>query len=323
MRSCLLILLTRSLLWPTLLLLTWPLEAADLRLGLIGTDTSHVTAFAQVLNDPKSPLHVAGGRITGAFKGGSPDLPESATRVDKFADELQTKWGVIFYPDIPSLCKNVDAVLLTSVDGRVHLEQVKPVFAAGKPVFIDKPLAATLADAREIARLAAAAGVPWFSASSLRYGDIATRMVVPPGSGVTTFGPGPLEPRFPLQLSYYAIHAVELLYTLMGSGCEEVWRVTTPNEDVLTGRWKDGRIGVARTLRPSNGKYGAVVYSKSGVSASQPEWKEGYAPLLAKIVEFFQTGKAPVPPSETLEIIAFLDAAERSSAASGKPIRLQ
>ena len=48
------------------------------------------------------------------------------------------------------------------------------MIAAHKPLFIDKPLAATLEDAREIARLAKAAGVPWFSSSSLRFGAIGT-----------------------------------------------------------------------------------------------------------------------------------------------------
>lgn len=299
-------------------------QAADLRIGLVGTDTSHVTAFAAGLNgDEKSPNHIPGGRIVGALKGGSPDLPESADRIEKFAEELKTKWGVKFYDDIPSLCKDVDAILLTSVDGRVHLAQFQQIIAAKKPVFIDKPLAATLADAREIARLAKAAGIAWFSASSLRYGDIATKMNVPAGVGVTTFGPGPLEPKFPLQLSWYAIHPVELLYTLMGPGCEEVWRVQGANEDIITGRWKDGRIGVARTLRPGNGKYGAAFLAKDGVHASQPEWKEGYAPLLKKILEFFHTGKAPVAPEETLEIFSFLDAAQRSSEAGGQAMKLR
>ena len=297
-------------------------SAADLRVGVIGTDTSHATAFSQVLNDPNSPDHVAGARITGAYKGGSADLKHSAERVDKFAEEMRTKWGVKFYDDIPSLCKDVDAILLLSVDGRVHLAQFKQVLAARKPVFLDKPLASSLADAKEIGKLAKDAGVPWFSASSLRYGDVATKMAVPAGAGVTTFGPGPLEPLFPIQLSYYGIHAVELLYSLMGPGCEEVTRMTTPAEDAMTCRWSDGRIGVARLLRPGNGKYGAAVLGPKGMIQSQPDWKEGYAPLLVKIIEFFQTGKPPVAPGETLEIISFLDAAERSSKGGGVPVKL-
>src|SRR6202451_3142826 len=224
--------------------------AAGLRSGIIGRDTSHAIVFTQTLNDESSPDHVPGGRVVAAYKGGSPDVESSATRVDKFAEELRTKWKVQFYASVAELCQNVDAVLLESVDGRVHLAQARAVIAAHKPLFIDKPLASTLEDAREIARLAGAAGVPWFSASSLRFGEIAETMKFADATGVDTWGPGPLEPHHQLDLSWYAIHPIELLYTLMGPGCEEVSRTFTPDADVIVGRWKDGRMGSGRSLRP-------------------------------------------------------------------------
>src|SRR5689334_3748544 len=162
---------------------------AEIRLGIIGTDTSHVIAFTKILNDPSSPDYVPGARIVAAYKGGSPDVESSYTRVDKFAEELRTKWKIELISDIPALCRKVDGILLESVDGRVHLEQVKPVIAAHKPVFIDKPLAATLADAREIARLAKDAGVPWFSASDLLFTEPATRLKFPDITGAVAWGP--------------------------------------------------------------------------------------------------------------------------------------
>src|SRR5204862_2468166 len=198
---------------------------AEIRLGIIGTDTSHVTAFTKILNDPTSPDYVPGARIVAAYKGGSPDVESSATRVDKFANELRTKWNVDFFSDITAMCRKVDGVLLESVDGRAHLGQARQVIAAGKPLFIDKPLASTLEDAREIARLAKQGGVPWFSASSLRFSDIATSVKFPDIQGALVWGPGPIEQHHQLDLSWYAIHAVELLYTLMGPGCQEVSRV--------------------------------------------------------------------------------------------------
>ncbi len=249
-----------------LFLCTLPLAAA-LRLGIIGTDTSHVTAFTQILNDESSPDHVPGGHVVAAYKGGSPDIESSASRVDQYADELRTKWNVRFYPTIPELCRNVDAVLLESVDGRVHLAQARAVIAAHKPLFIDKPLASTLEDAREIARLATVAGVPWFSSSSLRFGEIAERMKFTDTTGVETWGPGPLEPHHQLDLSWYAIHPIELLYSLMGPGCEEVSRTYSPDADLLVGRWKDGRIGTVRVLRPYS-DYGA-----GGLPAPSRLWR--------------------------------------------------
>ena len=303
------------------LLLTAMALAADLRLGIVGTDTSHATAFTSILNNPSAPGHVAGARVVAAYKGGS-DLPASANRVEKFAEELKTKWGVEFVADIPTLCGKVDAVLLESVDGRVHLEQAKQVFAAHKPVFIDKPLAATLEDAREIARLAKEAGVPWFSSSSYRFSGIAKAMKFADATGVATWGPGPLEPLFPLDLAWYAIHPIELLYTLMGTGCEEVTRISGAKEDLIVGRWKDGRIGSVRALRAA-GDEGAVVDRPKKVVQSDPKMGGDYDALLEEVVKFFQTGKAPVAPEETVEMFAFMDAAQRSKTANGQPMRLR
>ncbi len=295
---------------------------AALRLGIVGADTSHVTAFTRILNDEASPDHVPGGRVVAAYKGGSPDIEDSASRADGFADELRDRWKVRFYATIPELCSHVDAVLLESVDGRVHLAQARSIIAAHKPLFIDKPLASTLEDAREIARLAAAAGVPWFSASSLRFGEIAQTMKFADATGVETWGPGPLELHHRLDLSWYAIHPIELLYSLMGPGCEEVTRIAAPDADVVVGRWKDGRLGSVRALRPY-GPYGAVVFRPKGIVASPPHPAEGYGPLLVEVVKFFETGQPPVPNGETLEIFAFLDAAQRSKDEGGRPMRLR
>lgn len=298
------------------------LQGQEVRLGIIGTDTSHVTAFASILNNPSSPDYLPGARIVAAYKGGSADVAESASRVDKYAEELKTKWKVDFYSDINTMCKRVDGVLLESVDGRVHLEQARIVIAAHKPLFIDKPLASNLADAREIAKLAKAAGVPWFSASSLRYGELGTSMKIGDALGITTWGPGPIEKHHELELSWYAIHPIELLFTLMGTGCEEVNLTAGKDEDVISGRWKDGRIGSVRTLRPY-GTYGAVIYRSKDVVQSKAKTVEGYRPLLVEIVKFFETKQPPVPNDETLEIFAFMDAAQRSKAAGGAPMKLR
>jgi hypothetical protein len=307
----------------TLLLLSALAAAgAEFRLGIVGTDTSHVIAFTQALHDRSSPDYVPGFRVVAAYKGGSPDVESSRTRVDKYAQELQSRWNVEIVPDIATLCAKVDGVLLESVDGRTHLAQARQVFAARKPVFIDKPLAATLEDAREIARLAREAGVPWFSSSSLRYSEIVTALQSPQTTGVTTWGPGPLEEHHYLDLSWYGIHPIEMLYALMGTGCQEVTRVSSPDADVVTGRWKDGRLGTVRALRPSSG-YGAVVFRPKGVVQSNEKMATGYGPLLKEIARFFETRVAPVANEETLEIFAFMDAAQRSKETGGRPARLR
>jgi hypothetical protein len=297
-------------------------SAADVRLGIIGTDTSHVVEFTRILNDATAADHIPGARVVAAYKGGSADIESSKSRVDPYAEQIGSKYGVEIVPDIQTLLGKVDGVLLESLDGRPHLAQARPVIAARKPLFIDKPLAATLEDAREIARLAKEAGVPWFSSSTLRFSDMVAGLKFPDTVGAITWGPGPFEPHHPLDLAWYAIHPIEMLYTLMGTGCESVTRIAGQDADVVVGRWKDGRIGVVRANRPGN-DYGAEVFRPKETVAAPPQGAGGYRPLVLEIVKFFQTGKPPVPNEETLEIFSFMDAAQRSKEHGGIPVTLR
>jgi len=298
---------------------------AEIRLGIVGTDTSHVTAFTRMLNDKSDPNHVPGARVVAAFKGGSPDVEESRTRIDRFAAELKDEWGVEFVDSIEALCAKVDAVLLESVDGRPHLAQVRPVFRAKKRVFIDKPFAASYADAREIVRLSRESGVPFFSSSSLRFvADVQALKNSDKHGGIAgafTFGPENLEPHHP-DLFWYGIHAVEMMYALLGSGCEKVTRVKTDSGDTVVGTWKDGRIGTMRGLIRGKQDYGAVAFGMKAVLATPVPLSSGYRNLVVEIVKFFQTGVPPVTPDETLEMMAFMEAAELSKARGGAPVAL-
>lgn len=299
---------------------------SELKLGIIGTDTSHVIHFSRMLNDKSAADYMPGARVVAAYKGGSLDIPASYTRVDKYAEDMNKLYGVEIVADIPTLCSKVDAVLLESNDGRVHLAQARQVIAAKKPLFIDKPLAATFEDAQEIARLAKEAGVPWFSSSSLRWGDIATQMKFPDTTGIDVWGPGALEAHHRLELGWYAIHPIEMLYAMMGPGCVQVTRIPggtfEAGSDVIVGLWKDGRIGTVRTIRPSGG-YGASVHRAKGTVRSPEKAGVSYVTLLKHILEFVRTGKPPVSNEETLEIYAFMDAAQRSKESGGKPMRLR
>jgi predicted dehydrogenase len=223
-----------------------------------------------------------------------------------------------------------------SVDGRQHLDQILPVFAAKKPVFIDKPFAGNFEQAVQIVQLGKKSGVPFFSSSPRRFsaetqalkhnqnlGDI---------QGAITYGPMPIEPYVP-DMFWYGIHSVETLYTLMGPGCETVARVHTDGADVVTGKWKDGRIGVVRGDRKDR-TYGAVVFGGKAVvtsnaageeskttAASQPA-RSAYYGVVSAVVKFFQTKEPPVSPEEALEIMAFMQAADLSKARNGAPVAL-
>ncbi|MEN6479112.1 MAG: Gfo/Idh/MocA family oxidoreductase [Anaerolineales bacterium] len=290
---------------------------ASLRIGVIGLDTSHVPAFARLLNDPSDPFHVPGGRVVAAVPTFSPDVVSSASRVDGFVHETEAL-GVEMVDDILSLLARVDAVLLESVDGRRHLPEVRPVLAAGKPVFIDKPLAHNYADAATIVRLAQDAGCPLFSASSLRYdaniaalkADATLGAVV----GCDAFSPATLEPTNP-GFFWYGVHGVETLYTFLGAGCERVYAHHTADADLVVGFWADGRLGSVRGTRTGEHGYGVTVFGANHTGQTQYSTTVPlYAQLMRQIIPFFQTGIAPVPIEETLEMMAFMQAAIVSEA---------
>jgi predicted dehydrogenase len=299
-------------------------EGKPLRAGIIGLDTSHVVAFTGLLNNPAARGVLAEVRIVAAYPGGSPDVSASRDRIDGFTATLRDKHKVEIVKSIDDLLSKVDVVFLESVDGRPHLEQARPVIKAHKPLFIDKPVAGSLADAVAIYKLAKEHDVPVFSSSSLRFspGIQAMRNDPKVGSvqGCAAYGPCSLEPHHP-DLFWYGIHGVETLFTIMGPGCVSVTRVHSKDTDYVTGTWKDGRIGTFRGIRGGKADYGALVFGSKGIAPSGGYG--GYEPMVEEICRFFKTGKPPVSAEETLEIYAFMEAADESKRHDGAPVTLK
>jgi hypothetical protein len=295
-----------------------PSKARQLNVGIIGLDTSHAIAFTKILNAKDTAPDVAGCRVIAAYPKGSPDIESSVSRIPRYTKEIQ-ELGVEIVPSIDELLKKVDCVLLETNDGRPHLEQALQVIKAGKPLFIDKPISASLSDAVAIFAAATKAGVPVFSSSSLRYGK-ATQAVRAGSIGMVTYcethSPCSLEKTHP-DLFWYGIHGVESLFTAMGTGCESVTRAQTADGKIqVTGTWSRRRTGVYR-----EGKgYGGTAKGSKGESPVGAY--DGYRPLLVEIIKFFRTGKPPVIKEETLEIYAFMEAADESKRQGGKPVSL-
>jgi Oxidoreductase family, NAD-binding Rossmann fold len=263
-------------------------------------------------------------RIVAAYPGGSADIPSSRDRLAGYTSELHDQYGVKIVRSIDELLADVDVVLLESVDGRPHLEQVRPVFNAHKPVFIDKPVAGTLADAIAIFDLARETKTPCFSSSSLRFsaGIAGMRHSDKVGDvlGCDAYGPCHLEAHHP-DLYWYGIHGVETLFTIMGTGCQTVSRTQTEGTDLAVGVWKGGRVGTFRGIRAGRADYGATVFGSKGIAPSSGYG--GYEPLVVEIVKFFKTGKPPISAEETIEIFAFMEAADESKRQGGKPVSVE
>lgn len=290
------------------------------RLGMIGLDTSHVTAFTKLINNSQEKY---GCKVVVGYSGGSPDIPSSADRVEDYTKQLRDQYGVEIVDSIEELCRKVDGVLLESVDGRPHLKQARPVIAAGKPLFIDKPMAGNLADVLEIFRLAKENHVPCWSSSSLRYCpgivEMKEKNTVGKILGCDVYSPCHLEEHHP-DLYWYGVHGVEMLFAVMGPGCESVRRVQTDAYEHVVGLWKGGRIGTFRGLHAGKPGYGGTIFGDKGMA--QIGIYGGYAPLVDEVVKFFKTGKVPVPAEETIEIFAFMSAADVSKARGGREVSL-
>ena len=293
------------------------------RVGLIGLDTSHVTAITNALNNPKEGVNWDGYKVVAAYPTkGSPDMDASIKRLAGFTEKVKNQ-GVEIVNSIDELLDKVDVVMLESVDGRRHLAEAIPVLKAKKRMFIDKPIAASLTDAIVIFDAAKKYGVPVFSASSLRY--IANAKEVAEGKvgkilGADAYGDCYIEPNHP-DLFFYGIHGVEILYAVMGTGCKKVVRVHQPDTDLVVGTWEDGRIGSYRGTRSGTGDMGATVFGEKGIELLTKS--QGYGALWEKVIAYFNTGVVPVRPEETLEEFAFMEAADESKRKHGASVDLE
>lgn len=292
------------------------------RIGIIGLDTSHSVAFTKALNGAEPMAGFKGFKIVAAYPKGSNDIESSTTRIPGYTEEVK-KLGVEIVNSIEELLAKVDFVLLETNDGRPHLEQALLVLKAGKPMFIDKPVASSLKDAIAIYDASKKYKVPIFSSSSLRYMQSVQDVLagkIGSITGADTFSPATYEKTHP-DLFWYGIHGVEVLFAVMGAGCKEVVRVTTNDTDVVVGTWKDGRIGTFRGTRTGTHDYGGTAYGDKGKLVLGPF--KGYENLLETILNFFTTGQVPVKPEETLDIYAFMEAADESKRKGGTPVNIE
>jgi len=295
-----------------------------IKLGIVDFDTSHVVAFTQRLNriGVSEEQWVDGAKIVVGCPGESIMSPE---RIPEYTKTMK-EFGVELVDKPEDIIGKVDGVMVESVDGSVHYERAKPFIEAGLPTYVDKPFACSVKDAKALAELAEKKGVPIFSSSSLRYGLEVVAVKEKEGEigkvvGAETYSPASLHPRNP-GLFNYGIHAVEPLYALMGSGCESVRSVSTEGVDVVTGLWADGRVGTVRGIRVGSGGFGFTAFCEKAIQSATIDAGYIYRELLKQIVKMFQTGKPPIDISETVEIVAFIEAANKSSKQGGEKVSL-
>ncbi len=295
-----------------------------LRLGIVDFDSSHCIEFTRRFNHVSvdADQQVTGARVVIGCPGKSLMQPE---RIPGFTSQVES-CGVRLVDNPADMLGEIDAVLVLSLCGSAHLDRVRPFLEAGLPAYVDKPFACTLGDAREITTLAQQCQQVVFGTSALRFSDDVIEMTASEDqtgaiNGVFSYGPAKRADGNP-GLFHYGIHATEVLFTLMGSGCESVSTAFTEDAEVVTGKWADGRIGTLRGNRSGHTAYGFVAFCENGVIERRASTRFAYRNLCQHIVNSFETGTPAVPPKLTLEVVRFVIASMESEQQSGAWVRL-
>ena len=312
--------------------------AKPMRVGILGFDSYQALAFTQLFHAPPADNpDLVGLRVVAAWPGGSPDLEQTAVDIARWRPDL-LKQGVRIVDSVADVLSESDVVMVMSLDGRAHLELVKQALRAKKPVYVGRPMAASLEDVIEMFQFAEQHQTPLFSCSQHRYspGFIGMREHPEVGKvrGCSVYGGCPIVSHHP-DLFWHAIHSIETLYTIMGPGAVTVTRAHSAETELVTGVWEDGQIGTYRGIRKGAVKYSALVFGDKGVAPAGmygyaapvkgvvPKGRYmGYEGVATEIAKFYKTRKLPISPDETIELFAFMEAAHESKRLNGIPVQL-
>jgi len=304
------------------------------RIGIIGLDTSQVTMIISHINNIKGegfdvvqPVwgdDLVGFRVVAAYPYGSRNIESSVKQIPTYVKRME-EIGVEIVDSIDTLLSKVDAVMLMTFDGHPRLEQSMQVMKAGKPLFVNKPFAASLKDVIVIMDNSKRFNTPIFSSSPTRYlkgAQAARKGTIGDIFGADTYSGAPLEPTHP-DFYWYGVHGIEILFTIMGTGCQTVRRTSTSNTDIVVGTWENDRLGTYRGIRKGKATHSGIAFGTTDILPAGDFNDVGHRPLVVEMLKFFRTGISPVSMAETLEIYAFMEAADESKRLGGAPVTLE
>jgi len=286
-----------------------------MNLAIIGLDTSHSVEFARRIQAPDCPpdQRVPGMRVTGCLRFETPF--QNAEGLDKRQRQLEA-WGVRVTLDLEEALDGCEAILIEINDGAFHREYFERVAGRGKPVFLDKPLAASVEDGRAILRLQRQHGTRVWSGSSIPFcPEVAAAAArfsrVDRAAVFGALGRAPAGDSF----VWYGVHTVEMLQRLMGRGARSVRAVETAVSLIAAVDYGGDREGVVEAIR-GWGQYGGRVQGQAGETfLTLPflcQTEHIYRDLLRQIKAFFEGAPEPVPLGDTFEGLAIMAAARRS-----------
>lgn len=285
--------------------------ARDIRVGIIGLDTSHAIEFPRRMQAPDldAAMKVPGLRAVSCLRFATPFQDEAG--LDARQKQLE-QWGVKVTRTFEDAVKGVDALMLEINDPAYHLEYFERCAARGLPIFLDKPMADTIANGRKIADLARRHGTRVFSSSSLRFVRALEDAcaAVPKPAMTSVYGPLGKAPAGS-SVVWYGVHAFEMLQRALGRGAAAVLAKRDALGTVAIVRYPDARRGLVE-LTEGSYLYGGCLRALDKAAPFVVDLGRAYTEELARVADFFRGGPAPVAMEDTLEVMALLDAAERS-----------
>jgi predicted dehydrogenase len=291
-----------------------------LKISVVGLDTSHSIAYPQLMMDETfdPSKKVEGAVVTGCLRFSTPFQSEQG--LDDRQAQLE-KWGIPVTTDFDKAVEGCDAIMMEINDPAFHLEYFKKCAETGKPIFVDKPLADNIQNGKEIVEIAKKKNLRIFSASSLRFVPelIGASASVPKPNFVSVYGPLGGAPAGS-SIVWYGVHAFEMLERAMGIGAADVTTKLDKGGAVCVVEYADGRRGVVE-LNDESYLYGGCLRGEENAVPYTVDLSQAYIEELKYVLEFFKGAEPAVTAEDALEVMAMLDAAERSSK-SGKAEKL-
>lgn len=281
-----------------------------LNFGLVGVNTSHADAFARIFNGTAGEApRLEAGKVVSIWGGNEPERVATLAETHRIATTVSEPAEMI---------GSVDAVLVVddTGGGTLHAGLARPFLEAGLPVFVDKPMTTAYADAVALFDVAGAHNAPLLSCSALRFAveiEAAKDELAAVGtlSSIVSVGPG--------DWFYYGVHAVELLGVVAGTGASWVHRHALPDKDVTIIGYEDGPAAVVETLRDAAYVFHLTAFGADGFTSVHVQDMMGfYTNTMQAFATMAGTGVSPLPREQTLEVIAILEAGNRSAERGGR-----
>lgn len=287
-----------------------------LSVGVIGVDSSHTFQFSRRIQD----LHACGKtrcRVTVCCDAGSDTALELAPLRDL---------GIPVTDSFEDVLSTVDAVMVLNVDGNQHFRPALRALELSKPVFIDKPLTCSAAEAAALVRQARASGARCYSASALRFAEsISVSERASLGRVQSIEVTGPFQETVQLRgLWYYGCHSFELLDSLwpQSGGIRRVRATRNNGEHRIELDYFDGRSAVIGLDSDGTSPFVVRLSGANSSCKSVCNLTDSYDRLVTAICEFFEGAPPGTSLENSAEITAAIECAHRSLANSGAWIPL-